>query len=71
MPSQIDRDAEPSTVPFADESRPGLGRNGAVQAEERRQSTESPFRPFGAPGVEDQPSDNPVRNDTPFKNLRG
>jgi hypothetical protein len=53
--------AEPSTgavaLPLIDEGNPGLGRLSNLREEERRQSGNVP----------DDPPDNPVRDDMPFR----
>ena len=63
MPGPDDRYDPVTTqapIPYVREGDPGLGRQSKLVEEDRRQSGNLP----------DQPADNPVRDDKPFRNLR-
>lgn len=52
---------EVQPIPFANEAEPGLGRRAALLEEQRRSSG----------GLPDDPADNPVRDDEPFRITKG
>lgn len=52
---------EPQSIPFVDEANPGLGRKAGLLEEQRRSSG----------GLSDDPPDNPVKDDMPFRITKG
>jgi len=52
---------EPQSIPFANEAEPGLGRRSGLLEEQRRNSG----------GLSDDPPDNPVKDDQPFRITKG